>query len=543
MRAALALFALFAISWGEPARAAPAAVNWSTDAQRWAPALIQILQRRQDVRPVRVRIHADPDYRATAVRWQERVRGLVADLNQFLGPTFGVRFDIESLRAWDDLPRGASAGQALELLEKHDPGTDVDWVVAFIAPLPLLSTSMHELGMARDLGAHLVLRGMTDPEEARAIKRLDLGAAETDKLYAVRKWHKEITVFLHEWAHTLGAVHSSHENSVMNPTYAVQATGFSGPHMTAIDLGLGCRLSQPAVPAWRCQPLLDHLQRSQPGDWYSADRQASIDTIRKGLGSGGPPAQDARASAGPVLPPAQARVWNAAADHLDEASRQWKAGALDAAVKAMGEAEREAAQLGAAGAPLWSSIARSDLALGALTRAEEALAHAGGRAEGSLGDDLLQARRRYGLPAAAVPRESEPAFAQTFDDLTKEAGGPPPEKLARALAAYPAAPGLLMLDCERLLRAGRAHPAEKACKAALETAPELAHAHYLLGMLAGNTRRNAEAVAELKKAIQLAPQSVHHWRALRDVYRSAGKRQELRELGEEYAKRFGSALD
>ena len=69
--------------------------------------------------------------------------------------------------------------------------------------------SFHDLGCARVLGRHFVLRGMTSIAELQDFNRLfpKLDNDEREALYGRRKTHKELSIFLHEWAHTLGALH------------------------------------------------------------------------------------------------------------------------------------------------------------------------------------------------------------------------------------------------------------------------------------------------------------------------------------------------
>jgi tetratricopeptide (TPR) repeat protein len=193
------------------------------------------------------------------------------------------------------------------------------------------------------------------------------------------------------------------------------------------------------------------------------------------------------------------------------------------------------------GAPIWLSIARHLIALGAVSDAEAALERSGN--EAGIEDaraDLRRTRRWYGLPVGHVPAPAEHAYARSFDELVKlKATGP---ALDDALAAYPQAPGLLMLDCESRLRAGRYRQARALCESALDGFPELARAHYLLGLTHLNEGRRADATGHLRQAVDLAPEERVHWEALGTVYRLAGKRDELRALGAEYQQRFGARL-
>jgi tetratricopeptide (TPR) repeat protein len=535
-----------ALCAGGSAAAAPPLVKWSSDAARAAPSLLQVIDRRhRQIRTVRLRVYADPEYRASGTRWQERARGMVDDINQLTGPTYGVLFEIESLRRWDGPGRGASAGQALAALETLDPGSDVDWVVGFIAPLPLLTSSVHEIGMARELGQHFVLRAMADLEEARALDNLRLGNAEKEKLYSVRKWHKEISVFLHEWGHTLGGVHSREEWNIMNPTYSHLVAAFSGEEMAAIDRGLACRLGQPAVPASRCQPLLEYLQRTRSREWFTQDQESTVRLLRDNLegNRSGPPTEGA-STGGPQLSGDEVRTWNTALERLKEAHEQDQAGDRAAAFAAVNRAVEVARSLPAAGAPIWLSIAGAYLALGAITRGQEALARAGAGADvETTRAEIQRFARFYGLPApASVPADAEPAYVRVIATLLEAPGGPALADVTAALATYPRAPGLLMVQCEARLRDGKRREAEKACTTALDAAPELARAHYLLGLLESDRGRRVEAVLHLRRSIDLDPEQRSPWQALGTVYRLGGKRKEWREIGEEYQKRFGAKL-
>jgi tetratricopeptide (TPR) repeat protein len=530
---------------GRPTLGSPASVKWSKDAQPWAPALLRVEQRHRDLRRARLRIYADPDYRVTVPRWQERARAMVDDLNQFAGPTFGVRFEIESLRRWEGTNRGASTSQALNLLESQDPGEDVDWVIGFMPALPLLSTSQHEIGMARVLGRHCVLRGMADLEEARALDRSpDLGGTEKEQLYTVRKWHKEIAVFLHEWGHTLGAPHSRDLSDIMNGGYSHLVAGFSPAELKAMDLGLACRLGDSPVAAFRCRPLLDYLQKTDLPDWFSDSRNSLIKALTEGLAGAPAGPKDFDGRQGPELTAAQAKVFNVAVDLLKEAETQHKSGEVQAAVQSLSEAASHARTLTAGSGPIWLAIGERRLALGALSEAEEALARAGTEpGADQVRAELQRARRYYGLPASGrVPAGAEPEYVRAFDQALKTLDEPAAPALGAALKTYAGAPGLLMLDCESCLRARRYRQARIQCQAAIDEFPELARAHYLLGLTHLNEGRRSEAVIQLRAAVELAPHERVHWQALGSLYRVAGKRDDLRSVAAEYQQRFGAQL-
>jgi hypothetical protein len=186
---------------------------------------------------MRVRIWADDQHRVGAIQWKSQVRRQVEEVSRFLAAGFGVRLEVESLRTWERPPtaRVADLGATLAELEKHDPGADVDWVVGLTAALPLATNSMHEIGMARSLGRHFVMRSMASLEETRVFQQglHLLSVEERERLFVERKRHKEITVWLHEWAHTLGAIHSSEPEHLMNPSYSPRRSSAGWQHEAA----------------------------------------------------------------------------------------------------------------------------------------------------------------------------------------------------------------------------------------------------------------------------------------------------------------------
>jgi tetratricopeptide (TPR) repeat protein len=530
------LIACLALLVPGPAQAVPPPpVKWSQDAYRWAPAFLKVVDRHRDRRPVRLRVYAESDYAATAPRWQERMRGVIDDVNILVGPTFGVRFEVESFRRWEGAPRGSSTDKALDLLATKDPAEDVDWVLGLMAPLPLLSSSMHEIGMARELGRHFVMRGMAD-SETDFLKPLDLSKKEEQQLATARRWHKEISVFLHEWGHTLGAIHSSDEGNLMNPTYSHNGHSFWKEQLTAMDLALECRLGQPPRPAWRCQPLLAYLEKTNTRDWFTEARQDNLRMLREGL--------KGEDTSGPALTTEQAKAWNTALALVEESRTAHKGGDLTAAMRAAAEAADQARTLRESGGPIWLSIARQYHSLGAISRAEEALAHAGNDEDAKAALAALQrSRRTYGLPWwKTIPADAEPGYVRAFDSLAAALTPATANNLAKLMETYPQAPGLLMLECEVHLRAGRARQADQSCGAALQAAPELARAHYLLGLLDTRRDRAETAVTHLRKAIDLDPESAHHWESLGALYRVKANRAELRALADDYTKRFGRKL-
>jgi tetratricopeptide (TPR) repeat protein len=229
------------------------------------------------VASVRIRFYADEDYRSGFFRWAERMRAQLSALNQFTEPAFGVRLEAESFRRWHAETHGWDMARMLAELAQHDAGDEVDWVVGLVAPLPLASTSMHELGMAQQLGRHFVLRSMGSVDEAKALgaSLSELEPKEREDLYGRRKWHKEVVLFLHEWMHTLGAIHDSDPRRIMNPAYSNQMGTVSAEDAGLVTAGVQARMAARAGGNkgvdWT--PVRTFLERTTSPQWSTSERE------------------------------------------------------------------------------------------------------------------------------------------------------------------------------------------------------------------------------------------------------------------------------
>lgn len=215
--------------------AAPVSAQWQKNQHQQESAAAQhlhpapLVARCRPTRPagdsprvLRLRIYADGDYRAAAGPWQDRMRGLLADMNQVLTPALGVRLEVEAFRRWDRPPGAGTLPPVMDQLRAMDDGQEVDWVVGLISALPLMSQSFHDLGLAVMPGRHLLVRGVASPAELEHLRQAfpTLNRAQREELYARRQNHKERAIFLHEWAHTLGLGHSDRPGHIMSPGYS-----------------------------------------------------------------------------------------------------------------------------------------------------------------------------------------------------------------------------------------------------------------------------------------------------------------------------------
>jgi hypothetical protein len=187
-------------------------------------------------------------------------------------------------------------------LETEDTGDGAQWVVGFVQSVPGVVTDYHVLGVARPFTKYLVLRGSADPDELAALKD-GFGEAESQKIYSARRHHKIVTVFLHELAHTLGAVHRTAKDTIMSPVYDAKETGFD-----AATVGL-LRLTTPDVlggKPWASAPGLAAYLEKNDGGWVQTERDqwlVSLRSVGAKTASAGPPAALAAQGTPPAAAP------------------------------------------------------------------------------------------------------------------------------------------------------------------------------------------------------------------------------------------------
>jgi hypothetical protein len=546
-----------------------------------APLLAPTRQGGGAAATVRVRFYADDEYRSSGGggRWQDRVRVMLGLLNQVVEPSFGVRFEGESFRRWPRQGQSGALPPMLDQLEKLDAGPDVDWVVGLVSPLPLVSMSFHDLGCARVLGRHFVLRGMTSIAELDDFKRVlpKLDQKDREALYGRRKSHKELSIFLHEWAHTLGGLHVQDGTRIMGQSYSNRTSTFSVEDANLIGAGLDARLEARGKEAIDWTPLRKALDGK--GDWFPPERESLATQLRRapvvservptvpipGLRPGGSPfgaagpgegglrrPGDLFGGAAPVglgagrptggdLPPGapdsggRRPAGDPSAAEASGARRPGGPGETPGGGRSGGfGARRSGPQTG----PL--ADARKLIDRGELTAAARLLAAAGPDVARAGAGDLVEARRRLGLAAPGkaagkgftLPPEEEAPYAATVDEAMRlmRAGkaGAAQAALDRGLKKYAGAPGLLVAQCELLLRQNRPRAALKPCNDALEVMEDLPHAHYLLGCIQAEIGEADEAIASLKRSIALERNDQKVWDALAQLYRGLGR-------GAEYA--------
>jgi hypothetical protein len=514
-------------------------------------------------RPIRLRIYADQDYRGLMMRWQPKVRAQIDRLNAVVGPVFGVRFEIESFRDWDRSHVGQPLEPILKELEALDPAREVDWVLGLTTPMRGVATSIHQIGGARLLGRHLLMRGMDDEQEFRALEDAFklLSPDERERLYAERKAHKEVVVFLHEWGHTVGLLHDDDRALIMNPSYDERQRTFSDFDKEVLALVIERRLGRRTELYPESADLLP-LYEKAPADEGSDQERAQVLALLRWRAAGGKETAAAPPAPGPAapVPPPPASAGHPAAELSPADAEAYDRAAAAAQAGHPEEAWRLLSPLMARPRPgkpnpqLWTRLARLAATIGALTAAENAIGH-GARGDAELekiAGDVEAARHRVALPSgsaqAGVEADREPAYVAGFwetEGLVAAAHFDPLAARARLrdfAAAFPAAPGVELLTCDLELRANHAALAAKHCEAALTKAKEASRAYLLLGLIATRAHRDNVAEARLRSAILLDPETPEAWRALAKLYRGLGANARLAELDDKHRVLFSTPL-
>ena len=522
-------------------------------------------------RPIRLRIYADQDYRGLMMRWQPKVRAQIDRLNAVVGPVFGVRFEIESFRDWDRSHVGQPFEPILKDLEALDPAREVDWVLGLTTPMRGVATSIHQIGGARLLGRHLLLRGMDDEQEFRALEDAFklLSPDERQRLYAERKAHKEAVVFLHEWGHSVGLLHDDDRALIMNPSYDERQRTFSDFDKEVLALVIERRLARRSEPYPESADLLS-LYEKAPADEGSDQERAQVLALLRWRAAGGkepaagppvsqspasqPPASRPPGSLGhPAPPPAAVELSPADAEAYDRAVAAAQAGHPEEAWRLLSPVMARP-RPGKPNPQLWTRLARLAAEIGALSAAESAIGH-GARGDAELekiAGDVEAARHRVALPSgsakAGVEPDREPAYVAGFwetEGLVAAAHFDPAAARARLrdlAAAFPGAPGVELLTCDLELRANHAALAAPHCDKAVAQAKEASRAYFLLGLIATRAHRDNVAESRLRSAILLDPETPDAWRALAKLYRGLGAHARLAELDDKHRVLFATPL-
>jgi predicted Zn-dependent protease len=226
-------------------------------------------------RALKIRLWADQEHRRSTVGWQIRAYHQIEAASQVLEEQLHARLEVIEARDWDHDSHLGTLNADLLALEAQDPGQDVDLVIGLVTALPVVTTSMHELGMARLSGRHLVLRAMDDLAEAQALAEAlhTLGPEERERVYRLRLRHKEQALLLHELGHIFGAQHSESEASLMHPNYSQHMVAFDPVSLAQVVKGLAMPRRRPGPS--ECDRLV-HSAPKEPATLEACQKELEI---------------------------------------------------------------------------------------------------------------------------------------------------------------------------------------------------------------------------------------------------------------------------
>lgn len=550
-----------------------------------------------------VRVHADAEFRAHTPLWKDQIKNRFHRINAYLVPSVGVRLVIEDLRQWDRKADATDLEATLAELRAVDDGTGVEWVVGFVAPPVAVTTKIHHLGMAEAPGKHFLVRGMDD---ARGIKEIDqIFDRLTDKerldLYTKLKAHRELVVFLHEWAHTLGALHSNDPEDFMYTQHAREMTGFAPPILKFLRLAVEARA--PGAGPDERKVVAEYLETMDFEEWDEPTRKVLADYLRRG-GRAEPTApSDDDPIKDPILATVDDRPWADAVTLVGEAryAEAWKklaelvelypeqaavqllacqlAGHLPAEKKALAACEtviklrprdptpliakattlttagrRDEALAAAAAAHalleargeaapmrLWNDLASVYQTLFAVTHAEAAAAYLASREREQVEKWAVSTRRWVGFPAG-MSADEEGEYAELVmraNEILAADTIPRVRKLiAQGEKKWKKAPGLVALRCAVEAYDERWKPALALCEQAIAAHGDSFLARFWAGQAAYELGRKDDAAEHLEHLIMLEPELVAAWELLAQIYSGA----KLDELKARFKKQLGRNL-
>ena len=549
----------------------------------------------------RVRLYVDDGYRGQNPAHEQQLRRLVAGAFRILEPTTGVGLGTVEFRSWER-QGGGDLPALLAELETLDPADDVDWVLGFTGALGHVAADAHQLGEARALGRHAVLRGLNDAAEVTLLEQVlrGMSARERQALYGRRKQHKELVLLLHELGHTLGAMHVIGDDRIMAPSYEATQASFEGPNARLMAAAAQARFAaHKDEPEAEWRAVLEHIRQHPWSGWNEDERDrlvtelegrvksAADGTAGMSLGSRVRPDDREKFRAAERLLTAgrSADAWEELEPLIefypDEASVQVMSCRLAVAAgkdraliarrcdraialspgdpeprlrlaqsslaakdpaKAYAGAEAAHRELAAMSPALRKELAALWKELGAVTRAEEA-----GKGDAEVVGWARGLRARYGLAPGAVPPEREADYVAAVRELLKLVYArkfPDAERRAGQLRKeFPGGDaGIDAALCDLEVRRKKYSAARALCEKALERYQDEAWAHYLLGLLDKRDKKPDTALQHLTRAIALDPELENAYQVAAQLYDTGGRKEEAAKLRRAYKEQFGREL-
>jgi hypothetical protein len=476
-------------------------------------------------RTFKVRAYLDEDYAAQTPRADARIGAQLDRASKVLAAQFGVVLELESVRPWRRAERQTPLAIALRQLAELDAGAGVDWVIGFVSSLQMYTATQEELGAAAIFGRHFVLRGMISVDDATRIEiEFDkIGADAREGLLRELRLHRETAVLLHEWAHTLGAVHDRSGEHLLSASYHKAQATFSATSARLIELGLQWRTRERA--GW-ARALREEL--AQAGE--AVDERERAQALAAAAQLLEAPATPAAAAP----PPADGQ-----ASLLLQGRQELERGDTAAALQTLARAE--SGMSAASAAADWITLAQLHARAQGCSTAERAADHASTHpAAAVVVSDCKRLRSWIGLARdASVAEEREPAYAAAMQAALAQGDVKGAEAAAAALEQdYPSAAGAALVRCHAAARWQTAR-AKKPCRAAAQSAPEAVFPQYVLGRLAAADGRLSQARQALEKALSLDDSAADVWLSLGAVLFRSRDSAALGALKARYRERFG----
>lgn len=236
-------------------------------------------RRNLELRRLKVQAVATREHAVQVVNWQARFREAVDRASPLLASALAVELDVVDGGIWRPAGDAEPLDALLAELERTHDGAGVDYVVGLVGALDRLEPSIHQLGVARLHGKHLVLRAANDALEYDAITQGfgELGREERDELYRSRRAHRASAVLIHELGHCLGAVHVQTPTELMYPRYGTEMSAISEPVAALMRITVSERALPPEArdPRRLAEQLREEFARQRapwvPGELLDMD--------------------------------------------------------------------------------------------------------------------------------------------------------------------------------------------------------------------------------------------------------------------------------
>jgi predicted Zn-dependent protease len=541
------------------------------------------------LRVFRVRAYADEEYQAQTPRWNAHIEEQLNRASAVLEAQFGVRLELESARPWQRTGSSARLADVLGQLQLKDNGAQVDWVIGYTASLDVFSAAQDQLGIGMFFGKHFLLRGMASAAELDAINAALplLSAQDRENLVRQRRLHKETSVLLHEWAHTLGAFHDRSNDTLMAPSYDQSMAQFSDASARIVGIGLEHRGVTGGREEW-AKAYRKEVARAGDAIWDAIEKQHVLAAADQFFASSGELEADdekkfnevsLREHAGDypkaqqLIAPLVARYPRSAMvqelscsiaqeAHNDElAACRRAAGLANASMAtllltahleiAAGNQTNAIPLLNRGEAKLtkeptgWLYLAQLELTAGALTAAERAAKNAKSKKGADIAAESARTKAFIGFPKQPLnDREAEYVVAAlaAHDQIDK---GKFDAALAKALElekTFPGTPAAAVVACRVRSRGKSLEQIQGACGEAAKGAPGAFLPQYILGLVESAQSRWPDAEASLRRAIEIDGSTREVWASLAAVQLKQNKTAAAQESREKYKERFGSPL-